>query len=57
MPINKALLKHGYHNFSLTILEFCDISDLMVREKYYFGVYSPEYNILKDPGSPNRGSG
>lgn len=57
MPINTALLKYGYHNFSLTILEFCDISDLMAREKHYFNIYSPEYNILKYPGSPNRGSG
>jgi hypothetical protein len=29
----------------------------MSREKYYFDVYSPEYNILKTPGSPDRGSG
>jgi len=57
MPIHSALLKHGYHNFSLTILEFCDISSLVSREKHFFDVYSPEYNILKTPGSPNRGSG
>jgi len=57
MPINVALLKYGYHNFSLTILEFCDIDSLMAIEKYYFEVYSPEYNILQDPGSPSRGSG
>ena len=57
MPIYAALLKHGYHNFSLTILEFCEANDLMNREKYYFEVYTPEYNILKTPGSPFRGSG
>lgn len=57
MPINVALLKHGYHNFSLTILEICVLDDLMSREKYFFGVYSPEYNILDNPGSPSRGSG
>jgi group I intron endonuclease len=57
MPINVALLKHGYSNFSLTILEFCDINTLILREKFYFDQYSPEYNILKDPGSPSRGSG
>jgi hypothetical protein len=57
MAINIALLKYGYTNFSLTILDICDIDDLMSREKHFFEVYSPEYNILKIPGSPNRGSG
>nr|ATI20588.1 GIY-YIG endonuclease [Ophiognomonia clavigignenti-juglandacearum] len=57
MPIYVALLKYGYHNFTLTILDFCDMDSLMSREKYFFEVYSPEYNILKTPGSPDRGSG
>lgn len=57
MPINVALLKYGYTNFSLTVLEICDTDSLMSREKHFFEVYSPEYNILKIPGSPSRGSG
>lgn len=57
MPINIALLKYGYHNFSFTVLDLCDFSSLMDREKLFFEVYSPEYNILKIPGSPSRGSG
>ena len=57
MPINVALLKYGYTNFTLTILEICDKDSLMSREKHFFEVYSPEYNILKTPGSPSRGSG
>jgi len=57
MPINVALLKYGYTNFSLTILEICDKDSIMSREKHFFEVYSPEYNILKTPGSPSRGSG
>jgi len=57
MPINVALLKHGYHSFSLTILDVCGVEDLMVREKHFFGVHYPEYNILDTPGSPSRGSG
>jgi group I intron endonuclease len=57
MPICTALLKYGYHNFSFTILDSCDIDSLMSREKHFFEVYSPEYNILKTPGSPDRGSG
>lgn len=57
MPINVSLLKYGYHNFSLTILEFCSIDSLVSREKHFFDIYSPEYNILKTPGSPDRGKG
>jgi hypothetical protein len=57
MPIYVALLKHGYHNFSLTILDICDIDNLISREKHFFEKYSPEYNILNTPGSPSRGSG
>ena len=57
MAINVSLLKYGYSNFSLDILEFCEISKLMVRENYYFNLLSPEYNILKTPGSPCRGKG
>jgi group I intron endonuclease len=53
MAINKALLKYGYSQFSLSILEYCD--ELMIKEKYY--LLSPKYNILKEPGSPSRGSG
>jgi len=57
MPINVALLKYGYGNFTFTILETCDKDSIMSREKHFFEVYSPEYNILKTPGSPDRGSG
>lgn len=59
MPICVALSKYGYHNFSVTILEICDIDidSIISREKHFFEVYSPEYNILKIPGSPSRGSG
>ena len=35
MVICNALLKHGYSNFSLDILEFCEVSDLLAKEKYY----------------------
>lgn len=57
MPINVALLKYGYNHFTFTILEICDKASLMSREKHFFEVHSPEYNILKIPGSPERGSG
>lgn len=41
MPINIALLKHGYSNFTLHILEFCKVSKLMALEKHYFNLLSP----------------
>jgi len=49
--ISRALIKYGYSNFSLTILEYCDKSDLLLREQYYFDKFSPQYNILKIAGS------
>jgi excinuclease UvrABC nuclease subunit len=45
--ITRALIKYGYYNFSLTILEYCDKSNLLIREQYYFAKLNPEYNILK----------
>lgn len=61
MPVCVALLKYGYHNFSVTILEICDIDiySLISREKHFFvsSLQSPEYNILKTPGSPSRAFG
>jgi len=57
MVINNALLKYGYLNFSFSIIEFCEIKDLKNKEKYSFELLKPEYNILKEPGSPSRGKG
>jgi len=51
LTINKALIKYGYSNFSLSILEYCDKSDLRTREQFYFDKLDPEYNILKIAGS------
>jgi len=49
--ISRALIKYGYSNFSLTILEYCNISDLLIREQYYFYKLKPQNNILKIAGS------
>jgi group I intron endonuclease len=49
--ISRALIKYGYLNFSVTILEYCDKSELLVKEQYYFDKFNPEYNILKIAGS------
>lgn len=45
--IYSAILKHGYANFSLDILEYCEIDVLIKREQYYVDLLNPEYNILK----------
>ena len=55
MVICNALLKHGYSNFSLDILEFCEVSDLLAKEKYYWDIFKPEYNVAKDPLAPMTG--
>jgi hypothetical protein len=48
LAINKALLTDKHSNFSVTILEYCDISDLHVKEQYYFDKLDPQYNRLKN---------
>jgi group I intron endonuclease len=54
MLIARVLLKEGFNNFSLIILEICNTSETIKREQYYFYLYSPELNILKIAGSPQR---
>ena len=49
--ISRALIKYGYANFSVSMLEYCDKSDLLVKEQYYFDKLDPQYNILKIAGS------
>ena len=55
MAIYYALLKHGYSNFSLTILEYCSPDKRLIREKHYWDLFNPEYNIAKEPGAPMSG--
>lgn len=49
--ISRALIKYGYSNFSLEILEYCNIPDLTEREQYYLDTLNPRYNTLKIAGS------
>jgi group I intron endonuclease len=49
--IYSALLKHGYDNFTLDIVEYCEVDILIEREQYYFDLLKPEYNILKAANS------
>jgi group I intron endonuclease len=45
--IYDSLLRDGYSNFNLEILEYCDVKILLEREQYYFNILNPEYNIRK----------
>lgn len=49
--INRALLKYGYENFNLEILEYCNKENVINREQYYIDFFKPEYNILQIAGS------
>nr|QIJ45982.1 hypothetical protein [Calonectria ilicicola] len=49
--IYRALIKYGYSNFRLEILEYCDKSQTIMREQYYIDKYQPTYNICKIAGS------
>jgi len=49
--IYSALLKYGYSNFTLEILEYCDSSETIQRDQYYLDLLKPEYNILLTAGS------
>jgi len=49
--IYNALLKYGYANFKLEILEYCDPEKCIKREQYYIDLLNPEYNVLKIAGS------
>ena len=49
--IYKSLIKNGYSNFKLEILEYCELDVILIREQYYIDLFNPEYNILKIAGS------
>ena len=51
MIIYKAILKYGYKNFTLDILEYCNPNVLLEREQYYIDNLEPIYNSLTKAGS------
>jgi len=50
-PIDRALLKYGFSNFSLEILEYCNEDNVLKREQYFIDLLKPEYNIVQTAGS------
>lgn len=51
LVISRALIKYGYYNFSLEILEYSDIGHLTERGQYYFDKLNPRYKTLKKASS------
>jgi len=51
LTISRALVKYGYSNFTLEIVEYCDVSVLLEREQHYLDLLKPTYNIAKIAGS------
>ena len=49
--IHKSLLKYGYSNFQLEIIEYCPVEICRDREQHFINLLNPEYNILKIAGS------
>lgn len=49
--IYNSLLKNGYSNFTLEILEFCTAENCIKKEQYYIDLLKPEYNLLPTAGS------
>lgn len=49
--IYSSLLKYGYSNFSVDILEYCEPILLILKEQYYIDILKPEYNILEKAGT------
>lgn len=48
--LHKALLKYGYENFSISILEFIETPARILlneREDFYIRVFKPQYNIKR----------
>ena len=49
--IYSSILKYGYSNFSLNILEYCDKTDAISREQFYIDTIKPQLNILPTAGN------
>jgi len=50
-PVDRALLKYGFSNFRLEILEYCSNTDVLKREQHYLNFSKPHYNIATIAGS------
>ncbi len=49
--IFSAIIKYGYSNFTLEIIEYCDKLKVIEREQFYIDLLRPKYNLLQVAGS------
>jgi len=49
--IYNSILKNGYSNFTLEILEYCTADNCINKEQYFIDLLKPEYNLLPKAGS------
>ncbi len=49
--IYNSILKNGYSNFTLEILEYCRAENCIYKEQYYIDLLKPDYNLLPKAGS------
>jgi hypothetical protein len=48
--IHSSILKYGYSNFSLDILEYCEPENILLKEQYFIDIINPQCNLLKTAG-------
>ena len=49
--IDRAIFKYEIQNFTLEIMEYCDLNIIIEREQFYLDNIKPIYNILAIAGS------
>ena len=49
--LQRAYIKYGLEKFSFDIIKECCEDDLLKFEQEYFGLFLPEYNVLRVAGS------
>lgn len=50
-PIDRAMLKYGFSNFRLDVLEYSNRENVLEKEQYYMDLLKPIYNIVQKAGS------
>jgi hypothetical protein len=45
--IFRAMEKYGFNNFAFSIIEYCNVEDLNLREQFYIDLLRPQYNIRR----------
>ena len=51
-PMYKEFSEYGRDNFEITLLEKCDRSVKLDRERYWYDILSPEYNLIPPDDHP-----